>query len=187
MCCEYLKNREFLIALLLVAVALIALFCVLSRWRGLKMLQMSEHMDQVNNAVVGKPRSHSIDVKQMEEPVTPQYFDAGSGNIVAGDGSADQQFLTPWYKAYTGNLKNYYLLDDGEDGAAGLQFSQCSKSCCPDQYPLPFKMPVDKSVCDSKDEFSLSPYTCNNAWQDSGCVCMTKKQANFLGNRGGNA
>jgi hypothetical protein len=48
-------------------------------------------------------------------------------------------------------------------------------------------MPIDSTVCGSKDEFIPTNYSCNNAWQDSGCVCMTKKQSNFLGNRGNNA
>jgi hypothetical protein len=95
--------------------------------------------------------------------------------------------MSPWYQAYTGNLKNYYLLDDGAGGSAGLQFNMCSKSCCSEQYPLPFKMPVDSAVCASKSEFVPNNYMCNNAWQDTGCVCMTKDQANFIGSRGGNA
>jgi len=37
-----------------------------------------------------------------------------------------------------------------------------------------------------KGEFVPSPYSCNNAWQDSGCVCMTKNQKDFLASRGGN-
>lgn len=127
------------------------------------------------------------DVKQEETPIKPTMFDAGSGSIMSGPEFIPSQFLSPWYQAYTGNLKNYYLLDDGEGGSAGLQFNMCSKSCCGDQYPTPFKTEVDSEVCNSKSEFVPNNYTCNNAWNDSGCVCMTKKQANFIGSRGGNA
>lgn len=134
-----------------------------------------------------KGAEHTTESQPKNIDPKPTFFDAGSGVVMSGPEFSPQQFLSPWYKAYTGNLKNYYLLDDGKGGTAGLHFNQCSKSCCSDQYPLPFKMPVDSAVCDSKDEFVPTNYTCNNAWQDSGCVCMTKDQADFLGARGGNA
>lgn len=148
-----------------------------------------ELLDNVSatTPVAPKEAVHETELKQEEIPIKPTFFDAGSGTVMSGSEFIPSQFLSPWYKAYTGNVKNQYLLDDGADGAAGLQFNQCSKSCCSEQYPLPFKMPVDSSVCGSKDEFVPNNYTCNNAWQDSGCVCMTKKQANFIGSRGGNA
>jgi len=163
---------------LVVVIVLIVLFVMFK-----KPIHKFEHLVPT---IMGKPSRHSTEVKQQEEPIQPMLFDAGSGTIVAGAGMETPQLMSPWYKAYTGNLKNYYLLDDGEDGAAGLQFNQCSKACCGDQ-PLPFSMPIEQSVCDSKDEFVPNPYTCNNSWQDTGCVCMTKKQAGFLGSRGGNA
>ena len=156
-----------------------------------------EHLENVSNqsvplakalpAVEPQEKAHATEKKVEEIPIKPQIFDAGSGSIMAGPEFAPSPLLSPWYKAYTGNMKNYYLLDDGENGAAGLQFNMCSKSCCGDQYPLPFKMPVDSAVCDNKQEFVPNNYMCNNAWQDTGCVCMTKDQSEFLGSRGGNA
>lgn len=137
--------------------------------------------------IIPKDASHETESKRDDVPVKPQLFDAGSGTVLSGPEFVPSQFLSPWYQAYTGDMKNHYLLDDGAGGSAGLQFNMCSKSCCSEQYPLPFKMPVDSAVCGSKDEFVPNNYTCNNAWQDSGCVCMTKDQANFIGSRGGNA
>jgi len=137
--------------------------------------------------VVPAEKAHAMERKVEEIPIKPQVLDAGSGTIMAGSELVPAQLLSPWYKAYTGEQKNHYLLDDGADGAAGLQFNMCSKSCCGEQYPLPFKMPVDSAVCDNKQEFVPSNYMCNNAWQDSGCVCMTKGQSELLGSRGGNA
>lgn len=78
-------------------------------------------------------------------------------------------------------------LNDGADGNMGMGFNLCSKSCCSAQYPPPFGLPVDPLVCGSKKEFVPSTYTCNNGWQDSGCLCMTKDQALFLNTRGNNA
>lgn len=80
-----------------------------------------------------------------------------------------------------------YFLDDGYDGSLGLISSFCSKSCCTEQYPLPFELPDDKLVKASGLDYVQTSYTCNNGFQDTGCVCMTKKQAEFLGSRGLNA
>ncbi len=79
-----------------------------------------------------------------------------------------------------------YFLDDGAKGELGLSSNMCSKSCCSPQYPPPFNLPIDPMVCNSKQKFIPSSYTCNNGWQDTGCLCMTEDQANFLSKRGNN-
>ena len=82
--------------------------------------------------------------------------------------------------------ENYYFLDDGDNGRMSIQHNLCSRSCCSDQYPTPFKMKYDPYVCKNKDKFIPSRIMCNNAFQDSGCLCLTKEQGEFLYNRGGN-
>jgi len=82
---------------------------------------------------------------------------------------------------------NYYFLDDGAEGSMSIQHNLCSKSCCSDQYPTPHKLRYDPMVCKNKDQFVPSRVMCANDFQDSGCLCMTKKQANFLSSRGGNS
>lgn len=132
-------------------------------------------------------KEHSTEGTPENIQISPTDMDSEKHIIQSGPEYSPNPLMSPWYQAYTGNQQNYYLLDDGESGTAGLHFNQCSKSCCSDQYPLPFKMPAETSVCNNKDAFVPNDYTCNNAWQDSGCVCMTKDQSNFLGSRGGNA
>jgi hypothetical protein len=65
----------------------------------------------------------------------------------------------------------------------GLNNNRCSLSCCSKQWPLPFKLSTD-----GEDLTGNIPnnYTCNNGLQDSGCLCMTKPQADFLDSRGTN-
>lgn len=82
--------------------------------------------------------------------------------------------------------ENYYFLDDGSGGKMSIQHNLCSKSCCSEQYPTPFKLKYDGNVCANKNKYVPSQIMCNNAYQDSGCLCMTKDQAKFLNNRGGN-
>lgn len=93
--------------------------------------------------------------------------------------------LPPWAENQNG-YGEAMLLDDGAMGNAGFSYNLCSKSCCSPQWPSSFPMPKDDLVAKSEDKFVLNSYTCNNAWQDSGCLCLTEKQADFLANRGGN-
>jgi hypothetical protein len=94
------------------------------------------------------------------------------------------------YPAWGSRTVNYGpvdIVDDGKNGDLGLNFNLCSKSCCTPQWAPPFTLPDDDLVKNSKNKYVNTSYACNNAWQDSGCLCMTKEQGAFLGSRGGNA
>jgi hypothetical protein len=187
------ENYVVAIIILLILVALLAGLIVMivkkrqNKKEHLDVIEEPKDVEKEGGKIDPKEASHATELKQPDLQIKPTFFDAGSGVIMSGQEFIPTQFLSPWYKAYTGNVKNQYLLDDGAGGSAGLQFNMCSKSCCSEQYPLPFKMPVDSAICNSKDKFVPNNYTCNNAWQDSGCVCMTEEQADFIGSRGGNA
>jgi hypothetical protein len=82
--------------------------------------------------------------------------------------------------------ENMYLLD-GANQNFNFAKSRCSKSCCSQQWPLPFAMKNDPAVCNSKEKYVPTGLSCTNSWDDSGCLCVTEEQARFYGNRGGNA
>ena len=84
------------------------------------------------------------------------------------------------------SVPSNYDLDDGANGAYDITNNMCSKLCCGVQYPPPFPLEKDPLVCNNKDSFVPSNYYCNNASQNAGCLCLDKKQADFLNNRGGN-
>ncbi len=100
--------------------------------------------------------------------------------------SVDPDLHIP-YKYKNATYGDNYFIDDGGDGTLGLQSSLCSKSCCIPQYPLPFDLPEDELLKNSNIEYVQSNYTCNNGFQDTGCLCMTKEQSHFLNSRGGNS
>lgn len=79
-----------------------------------------------------------------------------------------------------------YLLNDGLDITHSLINSHCSKACCSQQYPFGYKLKVSPYICGS-EKFVPSSYMCNNALEDSGCLCMTQANSKYLGNRGNNA
>ena len=131
--------------------------------------------------------------KQPEVPmIQPPSYDADTLAIQSGSTFIQQKdFYTPW-----GTMVQMgdFATADGSSALSPdsitdytMNFNQCSPSCCSDQWPVPFKLPVDKMLCDSKDKFVPSSYYCNNGWQDSGCLCMTQKQSDFLQTRGVNS
>ncbi len=99
--------------------------------------------------------------------------------------SLPDKVVYPW-DHNTGNYGKVDGILGGENGLAGFNYNLCSPSCCSPQFPTPFASGVDSMVCASEDQFVPTSYTCNNAWQNSGCLCMTENQARLLTTRGGN-
>lgn len=69
---------------------------------------------------------------------------------------------------------NYYYLDDGAGGEMSIQNNLCSKSCCSEQWPTPFKMKYDPYVCQNKSEFVPSNTMCSNSFQDAGLIARSE-------------
>lgn len=109
-----------------------------------------------------------------------------TGMLVDGPGFETGQLEGAGQPSLPNVPANYYFLDDGSGGEMSIQNNLCSKSCCSEQWPTPFKMKYDPYVCKNKSEFVPSNTFCNNSFQDAGCLCLSKKQSQFLYNRGGN-
>lgn len=154
-----------------------------------------------------KMTNSSLELRQHDPPSEqPAYFNAETGTIMDGTNFKYPQMEAPYDKReyngldymdlekmqnpnfqdiYTkGDDKNMYLLDDGSNGQLGFNYAACSPSCCSAQYPTPFKLKYDPLICKNKSNYVASNLTCQNQWQDTGCFCLTKKQSEFLANRG---
>ncbi len=114
------------------------------------------------------------------------YVDSQTGSLVDGPGFEKGEVDDIYREPSSSIPSNYYFLDDGSGGEMSIQHNLCSRSCCSEQWPTPFKRKYDPYVCRNKDKFVPSRIMCNNTFQDSGCLCLTKNQAQFLYNRGGN-
>ncbi len=81
-----------------------------------------------------------------------------------------------------------YMLDpDGSVSQYDPTYFEISPNCCPAQYAPPFKVTdKDASNCDYAQKFVANQYSGMNFQDGYGCVCMTPKQADFYGTRGGN-
>jgi hypothetical protein len=112
--------------------------------------------------------------------------DSKTGTVVDGPGFEKGEVDGVYQETPGAIPSNYYFLDDGASGEMSIQHNLCSKSCCSEQWPTPFKQKYDPYVCANKDKFVSSNLTCQNSFQDAGCLCLSKKQGQFLYNRGGN-
>lgn len=129
------------------------------------------------------------DMRGEEIIIQPPMARPDTRTLMSGSGYVPQKQI---YSAWGSQLGVEESLDDNDltmpDGSnMGLHYNLCSKSCCSAQWSLPFKMNYDKFVCQNKDEFMPNNYVCQNSYQDAGCLCLTKQQYAFMGERGGNA
>jgi len=118
-----------------------------------------------------------------------RFVDENAGTIVNGPGfeGGDRR---PSYKNADVDPMQYFL-PDGEGGSVSIQNAMCSPSCCSNQWPSTNGSILDDDpyVCAMKKNGDLvgSNLMCNNLYQDSGCLCLDKKTAKHLYNRGGNS
>jgi hypothetical protein len=86
------------------------------------------------------------------------------------------------------NFERTYMLDpDGSVAQYDITYNTISPNCCPAQYAPPFKLTdKDATNCDYAQKYVANQYSGMNFADGYGCVCMTPKQAEFYGNRGGN-
>jgi len=178
---EKLKNLSNLQkSLIVLVVVLLAMFV----YRNVEGLDGSV-------TLTNKPNNNqdATEFKQEDPVIHPRVYDRLTGQIT--DAS---EFVGLPEKIYPADgekiLSNYGVvqkLDDGYNGEMGLNYNMCSKACCSPQYPTPFALESDAMVEAMKDKFVPNNYACNNAWNNAGCVCMTKEQHEYLQSRGGNA
>lgn len=114
------------------------------------------------------------------------YVNPQTGSLIDGPGFERGDVEGVTQESMATIPSNYYFLDDGAGGDMSIQHNLCSKSCCSAQWPTPFKQKFDPYVCNNKDQFIPSQIMCSNSFQDAGCLCLSKKQGQFLMNRGGN-
>jgi hypothetical protein len=82
--------------------------------------------------------------------------------------------------------ENAYRLDPtGEIAEYDVSNMEISPNCCPAQYMS--ETDLQSNNCKFSTEFVANNYSGMNYKDGLGCVCMTPKQATFLGHRGGNA
>jgi hypothetical protein len=195
------KNLIIFLIIILVIIVLMWLFMAFAMSRqsesanNMEVYDNSEFDDSEldNSEFEGFNSYTSSDLNEPKDtmPSPPEdknkaYVEPKTGILLDGPGFEKGEFEGVPQETLSAIPSNYYFLDDGAGGEMSIQHNLCSKSCCSEQWPTPFKQKYDPYVCGNKDEFVPSQTFCNNSFQDSGCLCLTKKQAQFLYNRGSN-
>lgn len=130
-------------------------------------------------------KDNRLEMHVDDIPIQPTQVMPNIYTVMSGSGFIPQkEVIMPWGEDKFGANDN---LDDGDGGNMGLSTNLCSASCCSEQWPTPHKLPFDKYVCGNKDKYVPTNYTCSNSFQNAGCLCLKKSQANFLFDRGNNA
>jgi hypothetical protein len=85
-------------------------------------------------------------------------------------------------------FERMYMLDPaGSVAKYDITYNKISPNCCPAQYSPPFKLTdKDASNCDFAQKYVANQYSGMNFNDGYGCACITPKQADFFGSRGGN-
>lgn len=163
-------NKRNLIILLVVILAIIILMRIFSNPTPPPPPPMNPEMENVPETF----NNINGEFVPPEIEITPD-MENGSETAITVEPSEERDAIP----------SNYYFIDNGL-GDMSLSNNMCSKACCSKQWPVPFSLKPDPAVCQNLNEFVPTNIFCNNALQDAGCMCVTKKQANFLNNRGGN-
>jgi len=195
-----MQNRNTVVILVVVLAAVIVMPCI---WKFIAC--SSSRVSQTIQNVIGQEpfeettteaanaEEEALEAPVLEDQAAGPIIDNNNGTVIDGRGMQEapmEPASTPAYDAVPVDSipENYYFLDDGDSGRMSIQHNLCSPSCCSEQYPTPHKNKYDPYVCNLKKQGKLVPsdVMCSNSFQDSGCLCKTTEQAQFIYNRGGN-
>jgi len=177
---DFLDRKNIMVFLLVAGVALVFWYFVFGQTKPVIMPNSEEGM-QGEMVQEQEMKPVSIEMAPM--------IDARTGVLTDGPGYERSDTGNMYVDPSSGSVpSNYYFLDDGSNGQElSPMNNMCSKSCCSNSdWPSTIKQRYDPYVCNNKDQFVPSNMFCQNSYQDSGCLCLTKRQAHHLYNRGGN-
>lgn len=135
-----------------------------------------------------------LEGKSDDLTILPKFVDTTTSSVMDGVKLIPQKSVDAWQDVYmNSDNDNSFMIDLGGDDKAtnkdqgSGRFNDRSPACCSPQYPVPFKLKVDKQILKDSKEFVPNPYMGNNNWMNAGCTCMKKVNASKLARRGGNA
>lgn len=135
-----------------------------------------------------------LEGKSDDLTILPKFVDTTTSSVMDGVKLIPQKSVDAWQDVYmNSDNDNSFMIDLGGDDKAtnkdqgSGRFNDRSPACCSPQYPVPFKLKVDKQILKDSKEFVPNPYMGNNNWMNAGCTCMKKVNASKLAKRGGNA
>ena len=138
-----------------------------------------------------EPASLNTEGEQEKLNILPKFVDKLSSSVQDAVKMIPQETETSWSDVYLNENNDLSFMlplgDDPKKNYGSMRFVDRSPACCSAQYPVPFKIKVDKEIMDHAGDYVPSIYFGNNnGWQNHGCACVRKEDANSLFVRGGN-
>ena len=141
-----------------------------------------------------QPASLNTEGQQEKLNILPKFVDKLSSSVQDAVKMIPQETETSWQDIYMNEKNdNSFMIDLGgedrktnKDQGSG-RFTDRSAACCSSQWPLSFKLPVDPEIMKNKGDYVPNNYFGSNNWQNAGCKCLLKTNANKLFHRGGNS
>ena len=206
---EKLTDTQKLIGLLLVILVLYILYMMYKTCREIENFtaHTSKHDIEDTTSMGGMNNSNTVRIMNtpnvklsadsLHQPaLCPTNTHVDKAKCIVTSGSEFVGIPHTIYEANGGDSKSDYTnADINNTSANGLGYNKISRGtrCGSVQYPPPFKI-TTKEDDDRMNEEDLdgtkyvsSGYTAFNGLSDSGNVCLTEDQRNFIAGRGGNA
>src|SRR5690348_14416562 len=125
---EFFSNPRNVIILIVVIVVLSSCSMTWSRWvRSCDHFRSEPFVPQEGAGKKAIPDKNTA------------FVDAKTGAVMDGPGFEQGHIDGVTQDTLMNIPSNYYFLDDGADGEMSIQHNLCSKSCCSEQWPTPFK------------------------------------------------
>ena len=138
-----------------------------------------------------EPASLNTEGQQEQLNILPKFVDKVSSTINDGVKMIAEPTETAWSDVYLNENNDLSFMlplgDDPKKNYGSMRFTDRSPACCASTYPVSFKIPVDKEIMKNAGDYVPSPYMGDNNWNNSGCACVRKEDAQALFHRGGNA
>lgn len=139
-----------------------------------------------------QPASLNTEGQQEKLNILPKFVDKLSSSVQDAVKMIPQETETSWQDIYMNEENDLSFMlplgDDPKKNYGSMRFTDRSPACCAPTYPIPFKIKVDKEIMDHAGDYVPSIYFGNNnGWQNHGCACVRKEDAQALFSRGNNA
>lgn len=139
-----------------------------------------------------QPASLNTEGEQEKLNILPKFVDKLSSSVQDAVKMIPQETETSWQDIYMNEENDLSFMlplgDDPKKNYGSMRFTDRSPACCAPTYPIPFKIKVDKEIMDHAGDYVPSIYFGNNnGWQNHGCACVRKEDAQALFSRGNNA
>lgn len=124
-----------------------------------------------------KENMADIDMPKVEKNMTDKDMKSAMKELPTTVEDTQKTYLENGYED-----PGQFLLTDGDDHEVRTTGNLCSFNCCSQGWG----MPKTNDGVDDASKYVKNNMFCSNSTQGTGCMCLTKKQADNISTRGNN-